>query len=220
LAEKIDSPKWSNPLVIGLFAAAIGLAGNVWVTRSNNINTQNVERSRTQSTIILEAIRTNGDTNAACKNLVFFASLDLIDDTNHRITRACPGNPQGVPSVSSGGPDKLGATSFYPLRVQTVDNNGAPLPGVSVEANLVTPIRIEPDWEHWVASDKSYEWIVGQGSAHCVSDKKGSCFLGMAPSDKFIVILAKKSGYAGNRTNILFTGTSVAVALQKNPKDH
>lgn len=73
LAKERDlaASKWFNPVVIGLFAAALGLAGNVVVTTINNTNMQKLERSRTQSTVILEAIRTNGDTNAACKNLVF-----------------------------------------------------------------------------------------------------------------------------------------------------
>jgi hypothetical protein len=216
--RELTASKWLNPVVIGLFAAALGLVGNVVVTTINSTNTQELERFHTRSTIILEAIKTNGDTNAACKNLVFLVSLGLVADTNHTITGACPGNAQGVPSVSADTPDFDGGMYFYPLRVQTVDSNGAPIADVSVEANLVTPIEIpsELDTHH----DQGYKWMARQTSAHCMSGRDGNCSLGMAPSGRFVVILAKKVGYAGNRTNILFTGTSVVVVLQKNPPSH
>jgi hypothetical protein len=217
----LAASKWLNPVVIGLFAAALGLAGNVIVTTINSTNTQELERFRTRSTVILEAIRTNGDTNAACKNLVFFVSLGLIEDTNHTITGACPGNVQGVPSFSVGPPDKLGRTFFYPLRVQTVDNNSAPISDVKVEANLVpsSPPLIDPEWLDGPSDHSGYEWILNQTSSRCMTGKDGGCSLGMAPSGRFIVILAKKNGYVGNRTNTLFTGTSVVVVLQKNPRN-
>ena len=42
LAKKRDlaASKWLDPVVIGLFAAALGLVGNVVVTTINNTNTQ------------------------------------------------------------------------------------------------------------------------------------------------------------------------------------
>lgn len=221
LAKKRDlsASKWLNPVVIALFAAAIGLVGNIVVTTINNTNTQELERSRNQSTLILEAIKTNGDTNATCKNLVFFVSLGLVKDINHTITGACPGVVQGVPSVSFGSPvghpDKLGATFFYPLTIQTVDDNSTPISDVSVEANLVTPVHVEPPFSAWISSDSGYAWIVHQTSSHCMTGKDATCSLGMAPSGRFIAILAKKNGYDGSRTNVFFTGTSVVVVLQK-----
>jgi hypothetical protein len=214
--RELEGSKWAKPLVIGLLGATLALFGNVAVTMINNANTQRLERSRNQATLILEAIKTNGDTNAACKNLVFFVSLGLIEDTNHAITGACPGNVQGVPSISVGIPDKLGGTLFYPLVVQTVDDHGTPISNVSVEANLVTPTELQPEFEPWVSSDKGYSWILHQTGSHCVSGKDGNCYLGMAPADKFIAILAKKDGYAGSRTNVFFKGTSIVVAMQKS----
>jgi len=146
--RELASSKWLNPVVIGLFSAALVLLGNVIVTTINSNNTRALERARTQSTIILEAIKTNGDTNAACKNLIFFASLGLIEDTNHTITGACPGDMQGIPSVSVGPPDLLSGTVFYPVVVQTVDDKGAPVPDVNVEGNLVpsTPPASNSGW--------------------------------------------------------------------------
>lgn len=212
--RELSASKWFNPVVIGLFAAALGLAGNVFLAFINNKNTQTLERSRTQSDIVLESIKTNGDTQAACKNLVFFVSLNLIEDTNHVITAACP-DVQGVPSLSVGPPDKLGDSFFYPLIVQALDGTGKPIPDVNVEAKLITPVQISSDFLSWIESDKNYKWIVERTNSHCKTDKSGNCFLGMAPSGKFIVLIASKYGYSGNRDNIFFTGTSVPLVLNK-----
>lgn len=217
--RELRTSRWMNPVVIGLFATALGLAVNIIVTVVNNRNTQEVEHFHTQSTLVLEAIKTNGDTNAACKNLIFFVSLGLLEDTNHTITGACPGNIQGVPSVSDEGPpDSSGGHLFYPLRVQTVDDNGAPVSGVSVEADLV-PSNPPLSDSSFPGEVSGYRWLF-KGTSSQITGKDGSCFLGMAPLEKFIVILAKKEGYAGNRTNILFNGNTVVVVLQKNPPNH
>ena len=47
LAKKRDlsASRWFNPVVIGLFATALGLAGNVVVTTINNTNMQELERA-------------------------------------------------------------------------------------------------------------------------------------------------------------------------------
>ena len=218
--REVASSKWLNPVVIGLFSAALALLGNVIVTTINSSNTQALERARTQSTIILEAIKTNGDSNAACKNLMFFASLGLIEDTNHAITGACPGNVQGIPSVSvSLPPDLLSGTLFYPVVVQTVDDKGAPISGVNVEGSVVPsspPLQIPIGWEKEVESSDAYRWLFRATSSRCMSGKDGTCSLGVAPAGRFIAILAKKDGYAGSRTNTFFTGTSVVVVLQKS----
>jgi hypothetical protein len=222
----LATSKWLNPVVIGLFAATLGLVGNVVVTVINSTNTQELERFRTRSTIILEAIKTNGDTNAACKNLVFFTSLGLLEDRNHTITGACPGNSQGIPSLPRDTPDYFAETYWYPLLVQTVNSSGAPISGVNVEANLVTPFQIPREWLDLVDTETHhnrntpYSWIIHQTSGYCVSDKDGVCSIGMAPAGRFVAILTKKDGYGGNRTNILFTGTSVVVVLQKDQPNH
>ena len=50
--------RWLNPTVIGLFAAAFGLIGSVIVARVNNATSQQVERFRAPSNLVLEAIKT------------------------------------------------------------------------------------------------------------------------------------------------------------------
>jgi hypothetical protein len=218
--REVASSKWLNPVVIGLFSAALVLLGNVIVTTINSSNTQALERARTQSTIIFEAIKTNGDTNAACKNLIFFASLGLIEDTNHAITGACPGNMQGIPSVSVHLPaDALSGTIFYPVVVRTVDDRGAPVSDVDIEGNVVPsnpPLQVPVGWEKEVESDDAYGWLFRGTISRCKSGDDGTCFLGKAPAGRFIAILAKKDGYAGSRTNTFFMGTSVVIVLKKS----
>ena len=213
----LKSSRWFSPVVIGLFAAALGLIGNVIVTTINSRNTQQLERFRNQSSLILEAINTNGDANAACRNLLFFVSLDLLDDKEHTITGACPGNVQGIPAVWLGPADHFAGIDWYPLRLHTIDASGTPLPNTKVEVNIIPPENIEiPSFWEGAVQTNFYLGTAFHTRTACTTDKTGSCFLGMAPSDRFLAIVAQKSDYTGTRMNIFFRGTSVDVMLQKH----
>ena len=216
--KEIDALKWVGGLVSGVVLAVIGLIGTLVANSINNANTVKLEQYRAQSTLILEAIKTNGDANAACKNLVFFTSLGLIEDRNHTITGACPGDVQGAPSVSANRlADRALGFTWSPLIVQVVDQSGAPIPDASIEGNLVPPeFTIPPDLPtDYLAEIPSYYLGIFGRSGNCVTGKDGNCSLGLAPEGKFVAVLAKKNGYAGNRTNTFFTGASVGVVLQK-----
>jgi hypothetical protein len=221
--RQIDALKWVPSLVSGIVLAVIGLIGSLIANVINNANTLKLEQFRAQSNLILEAIKTNGDTSAACKNLVFFTSLGLIEDRSHTITGACPGNVQGAPSVSVVGPaDRALGFNWYPLNVQVVDQSGAPIPDASVEGNLIPPeFPIPPDLPTGFLAEipSCYLGVYGR-SGHCVTGNNGSCALGMVPAGRFVAVLAKKNGYAGNRTNAIFTGTSVSVVLQNQSPNH
>jgi hypothetical protein len=73
--EKQLANRWRSPLFLAIIAGAIGLFGSLVVAFLNNQNTQSVEHFRAQSNLVLEAIKTNGDSNAVCKNLTFFVKL-------------------------------------------------------------------------------------------------------------------------------------------------
>jgi hypothetical protein len=47
---------------------------------------------------VLEAIKT-GSSDAACKNLLFFVGLGLLDDANKTIRKQCSSAPSGPPSL-------------------------------------------------------------------------------------------------------------------------
>jgi hypothetical protein len=115
-AEIKKSP-WLNPLVIGVFVAAIGLIGNFVVAAENNRNTQTVERFRAQSNLVIEAIK--ADQQTACNNLVFFVKLRLIDDTEKAIRQVCVNQPQQAPS--------LGRTDFTSGPIPPLVKVGAPV---------------------------------------------------------------------------------------------
>jgi hypothetical protein len=102
--KELERSRWLNPTVIGILVAGIGLISSLAVARLNNKATQDVERMRAQSTIILEAIRTGtGNTEASCTNLLFFADLELIDDPKQTIRKKCASVPAGAPSLPSAG---------------------------------------------------------------------------------------------------------------------
>jgi hypothetical protein len=97
--KELRRSKWLNPVAVGLFAATVGLIGNIGVAFVNNQNTQTVERLRAQSDLVVEAIKTNNDTNAACRNLVFLVQVNLLDDVNHAISKQCASAPPGPPTL-------------------------------------------------------------------------------------------------------------------------
>jgi hypothetical protein len=100
---EVHRSRWLNPTTIGLFAAAIGLIGNVLVARVSNQNTQQVEHVRAQSNLVLEAIKTGtGNTNDACKNLIFLVQSGLLEDGSETIRKQCASAPIGPPSLPSG----------------------------------------------------------------------------------------------------------------------
>jgi len=100
---ELKRTRWGNPLVLALFAAAIGLIGNIFVARVNNTSTQDLERIRAQSNLILEAIKT-GNPDAACKNLLFFVNLGLVRDQDKAIHGQCDSAPIGPPSLPAFAP--------------------------------------------------------------------------------------------------------------------
>jgi Sel1 repeat len=71
--------KWRNPLVVGIFVAALGLFGNIGVSFLQNRANESLAREKAQSDLIVEAIKT-GDTSKANANLLFFIGAHLIDD--------------------------------------------------------------------------------------------------------------------------------------------
>jgi hypothetical protein len=87
--------RWLSPTTLGLFAAALGLIGNLVVTLLSNWNSQQIEREREQSSLIVQAVST-GDRKVACNNLISFIRLGLLDDPKENIRR-CTSAPETIP---------------------------------------------------------------------------------------------------------------------------
>lgn len=100
---ELKRSRWFNPTVIGIFAAAAGLFGNVLVAAINNSNTQAIEHAHAQSNLIVEAIKT-GSPETACKNLLFFVKLGLLVDSNTTIQKQCTTAPAQGPSLPISSP--------------------------------------------------------------------------------------------------------------------
>jgi hypothetical protein len=119
--------RWLSPMVIALLAAAVGLLGNVVVATLNNQASQQLERLRSQSNLVLEAIKT-GDQPGACRNLVFFVALGLLHDQNRAISKACSSAPQGGPAL----PANDTVRSMIPLIVRVIDKSDREVNGLRV----------------------------------------------------------------------------------------
>jgi hypothetical protein len=134
--REIKSSPWLNPLVIGIFVAALGLFGNMWVAVSNNRNSQDIERIRAQSNLVFDAIKTNQVD--ACKNLVFLVGLGLLDDPRHAIHQSCVTEPSTAPSLPFSGIPSLGHFPIATVEgfVQDADTS-APISGATV---LLSPL--------------------------------------------------------------------------------
>jgi hypothetical protein len=92
--------RWLNPTVIGLVAAALGLFGNLIVALISNVNSQRIERFKAQSNLIVQAVGT-GDQKSACRNLISFIRLGLLDDPEGRLGK-CETDLNTIPVLPSG----------------------------------------------------------------------------------------------------------------------
>jgi hypothetical protein len=84
-----------NPVFVGLIAAALALAGNVFATWYQSASAERQAHVRAQSDLIVEAIRT-GDPKRAAKNLSFLLNLRLLDDPDGKM-RSALSHPEDVP---------------------------------------------------------------------------------------------------------------------------
>jgi hypothetical protein len=200
--EELKRSRWLNPTVIGLFAAALGLIGSVVVARVNNSNTlrvatenniatQTVELHRAQSNLVLEAIKT-GNADAACKNLLFFVGLGLLDDANQTIRKQCATAPMGAPSLPSG----TWMEPLYPIE------NG--VTGIVVDSKTSKPI-----------ANAEIILTSSQGSTKTNTDLQGAfIFKDVPKTAKDLRLTVVKDGY---ETSNYETRRGIAVDLFVKP---
>jgi hypothetical protein len=92
---------WKNPLIVGLVAAALALAGNIITNVLSNLASEKAEHVRAQSNLVLEVIKTGNNEVTACKNLNFAVNIGWLDDANGAIYKVC-GTTSGVPTLPTG----------------------------------------------------------------------------------------------------------------------
>lgn len=89
--------------MLGLFAATVGLSGNVAVAFYNNHASMQLERFRSQSSLVLEAIKT-GNPDSACRNLEFLADLNRVDNPEETKRQCNKHHPYLPPASTTSSP--------------------------------------------------------------------------------------------------------------------
>jgi hypothetical protein len=172
--KEVNVSRWSSPLVVGFIAAALALVGNIGVTIFNNRSTQQIEHSHAQSNLIIEAVKTNGDTTVACKNLTFFVKLGLLEDTGKTIGQACPADYSGPPSLPAaaggGGSSLFDTVPDIDFKVKVINEEGKPIP--SAQVNLIV--------------------TSGQG---CTTGEDGTCTLKISATTPLVNVDVYALGY-------------------------
>jgi hypothetical protein len=112
--------QWRNPLIVGIFAAAIAAGGNAWVSYSNANSLRDLEALKAEQARLLEMIKT-GDPDKAAENLRFLINAGLIGDLTLRksvtdfLATRMPGSGPVLPSPAQ--PPKLTAPIVENARV-------------------------------------------------------------------------------------------------------
>jgi len=75
--------RWSSPLVLAIFAAAVAAFGNLFAAVLKRDEQQTLEATRSEASRILEVIKTN-DPEKAATNLAFLLDTGLVDDPRRR----------------------------------------------------------------------------------------------------------------------------------------
>ncbi|AAK25202.1 TIGR02594 family protein [Caulobacter vibrioides] len=75
---------WTNPAIVGIFIAAIGLAGNAVVARINGVLTHELEQQRGEYARVLEMIKV-GDPDQAAANLRMLLDSGLYTDHSGKL---------------------------------------------------------------------------------------------------------------------------------------
>ena len=99
--EKKSHVTWlKNPVVLGLIGTTLALVVNIITTGLNNRASEKAEHLHAQSDLVLQVIKTNGNTDDACKNLNFFVRIGWLEDPNGTIHNVCGKKGQdGVPTL-------------------------------------------------------------------------------------------------------------------------
>jgi hypothetical protein len=92
---ELQRSRWLNPTVLGLFAAAIGLMGNVIVAGYNSKSSREIAQNQAQSNLILQAV-TTGNFTSACQNIISLIELGLVNDPTGSL-RKCATGQSSIP---------------------------------------------------------------------------------------------------------------------------
>jgi hypothetical protein len=101
--------RWTNPLVLAIFAAALAALGNAWLERTRSEGQLLIENSKAEAARILEVIKT-ADPEKAAVNLAFLLDAGLIADDARRaalktfLDNRKPGEGPSIPPTGAAAP--------------------------------------------------------------------------------------------------------------------
>jgi len=120
--------RWSNPLTVGVFVAAVGLIGNFFVaayqargileaTREKAKQDLSLEKDKARSDLIFQAVKAPPD--QATTNLRFLISARILDDPSSEIESALTGGfrPSSTQAAASNKADAAGNVTDKPQQI-------------------------------------------------------------------------------------------------------
>ncbi|MGE0326954.1 MAG: hypothetical protein AB7S68_31815 [Polyangiaceae bacterium] len=93
-----ETKLWRNPLVLAIAAGIIGLVSNAVVAAVNGSMDRDLQHQKTESRMILEALRT-GDPDKAAENLQLLVDTGLVQRHGDRLQSYLKQRSQGAGAV-------------------------------------------------------------------------------------------------------------------------
>lgn len=215
-----------------ILTAVLAFGSNIYVTNEINKNALVVERFKAQSTIILQAIRTGSETDA-CKNLVVFVKLGLVDDGNHTIKNACstefpqnaaPSLPVAVGGAGDAASDPVGCANSLASFLQGLSGQG--LSGPKSFNEIIAAL---PKLTGIVQDADTQKPIEGASAFYdpqrvTVTSNDGSFSLPTPPINVYDVhfgpayVRVEKDGYVPVTVPMWVSAKNTVIPLQRSPK--
>jgi hypothetical protein len=140
--------RWTNPLVVAVFAAAIAGAGNAIVALLNGNAQRETEEIKDDQGLILEAIKANSDPDKAAANLRFLVDTALISNSKRRaeiqtyLKNRKPGEGPALPSASG----VASVSDYNHAHIFRFDNRCPNDIKLAVYSGISITSNIAPEW--------------------------------------------------------------------------
>jgi hypothetical protein len=203
--------RWANPTFLALLAAVVALVGNLFVSYYNNKTLHDNEKSQEQSNLILQAIKTGNNPIDSCKNLVFFANVGLLEDSDETIRKQCRDNPTSAPTLPASSSFDSSASQF-------------PSGGISNEAaSVVRGVVVDDAGVAIQGAEVSIEGAkISMGASHTqLTDEHGKFEFQLARPVHFaLTVRVEKPGHMHYRTQVIPSMNEVYIEIPRLPSSH
>jgi hypothetical protein len=129
-----------------LVAAIVALVANLIVTGISSWFTRDIERTKSESALFQELIKT--DRTTACANLNFAKQIKFVTDRENVIERICKGDPAQIPTLPQGMNLAPFDESSGEITGQVIDaQTQKPLDGVTVTPTDAAPTVVKTNFD-------------------------------------------------------------------------